>query len=461
TCHANNIAVIMDMVLNHSFGQSPLVQMYFDPNAGDWGQPTAENPWYNQTSPNTDYSWGYDFNHESLDTKAFVYRVCNYWLTEYKFDGFRFDFTKGFTNTPGNGWAYDASRIAILEDYADHIWTDSPGAYVILEHFAENSEEIELSDYGMMLWGNINYTYGQAAMGWSNNWDFSSTSYQQRGWNEPNLVSYMESHDEERMMFRNKNYGNSSGSYNIQDEATALRRAELAGAFFFTVPGPKMIWQFEELGYDISIDDPCRVCEKPILWNYVSVQNRNKLYNYFKIFIDLKKNYDVFSTTDYDISFSGNMKQIVLRSPSLNVVILGNFDVSEHYAVPDFSASSIWYDYYTHEEYSGSNSVTLGPGEYKIFTSEMLDIPDIPEAVEEINNNSTFNIYPNPAYDKIHISDISSFSEIILLDIQGKIIKEIASSSINEINISSLKSGIYFIRAIKGNTISYKKFVKI
>lgn len=463
SCHANGIAVIMDMVLNHSYGQSPLVQMYFDPNAGDWGQPTAENPWYNQTSPNTDYSWGYDFNHESPDTKAFVYRVCNYWLTEYKFDGFRFDFTKGFTNTPGNGWAYDQSRIDILEDYADHIWATSPGAYVILEHFTDNSEEIVLSDYGTMLWGNINYRYSQASMGWPDNgdWDFSSTSYQYRGWNEPNLVSYMESHDEERMMFRNENYGNSSGSYNIQNEATALRRAELAGAFFFTIPGPKMIWQFEELGYDISIDDPCRVCEKPILWNYFSEQNRKKLYNYFKIFINLKKNYPVFSTTDYDIDLSGNMKQIVLRSPSLNIVILGNFDVTEHYKVPDFSSSSVWYDYYTHDEYSGSSSVTLAPGEYKIFTSEILDIPDIPESVEQISHHSDLTIYPNPAKDKIMITNASSFSEISIFDLQGKIIKEVAVKNNNQINISSLKPGIYFIKAKKDIGIFYKKFVKI
>lgn len=461
TCHANNIAVIMDIVLNHSSGQSPMVQMYFDPNAGEYGQPTAESPWYNQTSPNTDYSWGYDFNHESPDTKAFVYRVCNYWLTDYKFDGFRFDFTKGFTNTPGNGWAYDQSRIDILEDYANHIWATSPDAYVILEHFTENSEETILANYGIMLWGNITGSYDQASMGWSDGWDFSSTSYQARGWNEPNLVSYMESHDEERMMYRNENYGNSSGSYNIQNEATALRRAELAGAFFFTVPGPKMIWQFEELGYDISIDDPCRVCEKPILWNYFSEQNRKKLYDYFKIFINLKKNYPVFSTTDYDIDLSGNMKQIVLRSPSLNIVILGNFDVTEHYKVPDFSSSSVWYDYYTHEEYSGSGSVTLAPGEYKIFTSKILDIPDIPETVEQISRHTDLTIYPNPAKDKIMITNASSFSEISIFDLQGKIIKEVAVKNNNEINISSLKPGIYFIKAKKETGIFYKKFVKI
>jgi len=458
SCHANNIAVIMDMVLNHSYGQSPLVQLYLDKTT--W-QVTPDNPWYNVSSPNSDYSWGYDFNHESQETKQFVYRVCNYWLTDYKVDGFRFDFTKGFTNTPGNGWAYDASRIAILEDYADHIWNTSPGAYVILEHFAENSEEIELSDYGMMLWGNINYNYAQASMGWSNDWNFSWTSYQQRGWNEPNLVSYMESHDEERMMFRNENYGNSSGDYNIQDEATALRRAELAGAFFFTVPGPKMIWQFEELGYDISIDDPCRVCEKPILWNYFNEQNRRKLYYYFKIFIDLKKNYPVFSTTDYDIDFSGNIKQLVLRSANLNVVIIGNFDVNEHYKVPDFSASSVWYDYYTHDQYTAGNSITLEPGEYKIFTSEILDLPDIPESINEINPKTNFKVYPNPAKDVLYFENNKQINSVKISNIQGKTIKEFKQVNGNKIDIKNLLPGIYFIKTNSNKFTFTAKFIKL
>ncbi len=93
------MAVIIDMVLNHSYGQSPLVQLYFDGN----GKVSADNPWYNVDSPNPVYSWGYDFNHESLDTKDFVDRVNSYWLEEFRVDGFRFDFTKGFTNTPGDG----------------------------------------------------------------------------------------------------------------------------------------------------------------------------------------------------------------------------------------------------------------------------------------------------------------------------------------------------------------------
>jgi len=161
-------------------------------------------------SPNQAYSWGYDFNHESQHTKDFVDRVNAYWLDSFRVDGFRFDFTKGFTNNAGDGWAYDASRIAILKRMADAIWALNSDAYVILEHLTANSEESDLSKYGMLLWGNMNHSYNQATMGYENESDFSRIYYKKRSWTEPGLVGYMESHDEERLMFKNLEYGASS-----------------------------------------------------------------------------------------------------------------------------------------------------------------------------------------------------------------------------------------------------------
>ena len=275
-CHSKGIAVILDMVLNHSYGQSPLVQLYYDHASK---KVSADNPWYNVDSPNPVFAWGYDFNHESLATQDFVDRVNRYWLEEFHLDGFRFDFTKGFTNTPGDGGGYDAPRIAILRRMANEIWSFKEDAFVILEHLAGIQEEYELSLNGMLLWGNQNGQYSEATMGYHDlgKSDFSGISYLEKGMTIPALVGYMESHDEERLMYKNITFGSSSGNYDIKDQETALRRMELAGAFFFTVPGPKMIWQFGELGYDFSIDYDCRVCNKPIRWDY-NTGKRKRLY---------------------------------------------------------------------------------------------------------------------------------------------------------------------------------------
>jgi 1,4-alpha-glucan branching enzyme len=372
-CHHKGIAVILDMVLNHSYGQSPLVRLYFDNRTG---RPSAQNPWYNVTSPNTAYAWGYDFDHTSKATQKFVDRVTQYWLEVYQIDGFRFDFTKGFTNTPGDGWAYDTRRIAILKRIADKIWNVNPDAYIILEHFTDNREERELASYkrGMMIWGNMNDNYNEATMGYhaDGKSDISWGYYGNRGWPKANLITYMESHDEERLMYKNLQYGNSYGGYTIQDSSTALERMKLAAAFFFTYPGPKMVWQFGELGYDYSINYNERTGEKPIRWDYYSKSRlRKQLFSAFAALIKLRTKHAAFYSAASQVSMdvSGPLKRIKLTHPDMNALIIGNFDVVQERINPQFHHDHIWYDYLSGDSLTSiPSSILLQPGEFHIYT---------------------------------------------------------------------------------------------
>ncbi len=407
-CHSRGIAVIMDMVLNHSFGQSPMVRLYA---SGTYGPPTSENPWFNVNATH-DYNVGYDFDHESQYTKDFVDRVNKYWIEEYKIDGYRYDLSKGFTQTYSVGnvglWGqYDASRIAILKRMADAVWSVDPYHYMILEHFAENSEEKELANYGMMPWGNMNHEYLEAAMGYGSN--LSGASYQSRGWNGPHLVAYMESHDEERMMYKNLQWGNGSGNYRITDMGTALNRVKLAAAFFFTIPGPKMIWQFGELGYDYSINWPSgneddRLTPKPIRWDYFQENTRYYVYRVFQELIKLKRNYDAFRTTDFSLDVGGTMKVIKLHSSSMNVVVVGNFGVTAGNVTPNFHQAGTWYDYFSGQSINVSNPsdpLSLDAGEFHIYTSLQLPTPEdglILDMDDEeiVTDYSLAQNYPNP-----------------------------------------------------------------
>ena len=141
-------------------------------------------------------------------------RVNHFWLNEYHIDGFRFDFTKGFSNNSHN---YDEDRITLIKRMADTIWTLHPDVYVILEHWADNNEEKILANYGMMLWGNVAHGYQESAMGYPANSNLSWGGYKYRLWNEPHLISYMESHDEERIMLKNITYGNTTGLQNAKN----------------------------------------------------------------------------------------------------------------------------------------------------------------------------------------------------------------------------------------------------
>jgi len=234
--HENGIAVVLDMVLNHSYGLSSFVQLYLDKNTN---LVTTDNPWYNVYSnfTNPGLSWGYDFNHNSPSTQALVDSITHFWLSEYKIDGFRFDFTKGFSNTPHGsddtyGSLLDTQRVRLLERMASKIWAVRSDAYVIFEHLSDNSEETILANYGILLWGNMNNSYLEASMGFVSTSDLSWVSYKARGWNNPNLVAYQESHDEERAMYKNLTYGNVNGSYSIKGSlSVSLNREKLASLF--------------------------------------------------------------------------------------------------------------------------------------------------------------------------------------------------------------------------------------
>jgi len=474
-CHKRGIAVIIDMVLNHSYGQSPFVRLY---NEGDYGKPTPENPWYNVESPNPVYSWGYDFNHESQATKKLVDRVNRYWIEEYKVDGFRFDFTKGFTNTPGDGGAYDGSRISILKRMADAIWKIDSTTYIILEHFADNFEEKELADYGMMLWGNSNYNYNEASMGWISNSNFSWGYYKSRNWTKPGLVTYMESHDEERLMYKNLEHGNSSGAYNIKEMSTALNRQKLVGAFFFTIPGPKMIWQFGELGYDVSIDYNGRVGNKPIRWEYLQDGERKKLYKTWAALLKLRNENVVFTNPQSIILDVGNtVKRISFTHTSMNVRIVGNFGVTAQDAHPNFPYAGTWYDYFSGDTLVVQNTldmISLEPGEFHIFTDQKLETPEAGLLTDILKEDYTVQMefslsqnYPNPFNPtttiKYQLPEVCQV-ELILYNVLGQKVqtlvnkRQIPGSYTLTFDASILTSGLYYyqLKTNSGYTVVRK-----
>jgi hypothetical protein len=472
-CHNRGIAVVLDIALNHSFGQSPMVRMYFDPEAGDYGQPTAENPWYNET-PKHDFNVGYDFDHESTQTRNFCKRVLAYWMDEYHIDGYRFDLSKGFTQnyTLGNigAWgAYDQSRVNILNDYYNHMQSTEPGSYAILEHFADNNEETALANAGMMLWGKMTTQYEQASMGYSTNADLSWGSYQNRGWNNPHLITFAESHDEERLMYKNIEFGNANGSYNIQSLNTALDRQELAHAFLIPIPGPKMIWQFGELGYDYSINycpdngtisDACRTAAKPVRWDYRDVAERYKVYKVVSALNQLKKTESLLSTQDFDLDVSGFGKRIHLNGTTKNAVVVGNFNVTNIDMVPGFQHTGTWYDYFTGNAITVNDlnaSQNFTPGEYHLYFDIQLAVPDTSVNVAEAMALFGLDVmvYPNPTSDLVQIGfekQVPGATTVAIYDMAGRMVQVISEGALPQgrqlitYDSSALPAGSYVIR---------------
>jgi len=468
-CHARGIAVFMDLVLNHSYGTNAMAMMYWN---GELNRPAANNPWFNEQSnfTNPDAQWGNDFNHESLYTQQLVDSINSYWINEYHIDGFRFDFTKGFgnnikgSNDPWGG-LYDADRIALLKRMADKIWEEKSDVAVIFEHLSDNNEETELANYGILLWGNLNYNYNQATMGYGDS-NFDWISYKKRGWNQPHVVGYMESHDEERLMFKNLEYGASNSDYSVKDLSTALKRQELAANFFFTIPGPKMIWQFGERGYDVSIEYNGRVGEKPPKWEYMDDWKRKNIYYVYSALIDLKKEEDVFRTTDYSLDLNNFLKKIRLNSDDMSTVVLGNFGIQEGNINPNFYTTGTWYNYWTGDSLDVTNVtelITLQAGEYRLYTSKKLTKPDLVGVDNPESSQNSSVLYPNPVNETLTISNTSNVKQVSIYNLLGAVVYSELHTNNSEIRINTnkFKPGYYFAKLItKTGEITTKKFIK-
>jgi 1,4-alpha-glucan branching enzyme len=482
-CHQNGIAVICDVVFNHAWGGgTPLSALYFD-----GGSPSTDNPWLNRSATHP-FSVGYDFNHESLLTRAYVNRCLKYWLNEYRIDGFRFDLSKGFTqrlnpNNVGAWGAFDQSRIDNLKVYHQTIQQTSAGAYTILEHFADNSEETVLVNEGMMVWNNVVGPTNEATMGYTNN-SFRSYSAKSRGWNtaanSDKLVSYPESHDEERLMVKNALYGNSSGSYTVKDVPTALRRQEIATAFLYAVPGPKMLWQFGELGYDIPIDQNGRTGNKPILWNYFAEPNRKRLYNVTSNMIGLRTTQPLFRTTNYDEAElnAGYQRVFHLSSTDFNVTIVGNFNVVGETFAANFQKTGKWYDYMSGDSINVTNVAATRsylPGEYHIYTDKRIVAPSgfINPSVgtaEFAAQVADFQVYPTPSVSGRFFVGyaLKNGGEVSydVINLQGQRVvnsakKTITAGTYQEEITTVLPAGAYMVRlSVNGVTATQKLIVQ-
>jgi len=469
-CHENGIAVVLDVVYNQADYEFPYVKMYWDGT-----QPSTDSPFFNQQATHP-FSVFFDFNHESQATKDYVNRANEFWLKEYKIDGYRFDLAKGFTqrqSTNDNFFRlYDQGRVNIWKEYYNKIRSYDKDAYVILELFSEDQEEQTLTDMGMMVWANQNGDAKNAVKGYAS--DFTRFSYKSRGFKSPAAVGYMESHDEERLVYDGLKNGKEAFSL-----PTVLERVKASAATFLMIPGPKMIWQFGELGYDVSIDQNGRTGRKPIRWEYFQDADRLKLYKVFAELIKIKTNLEVAQTTDFQLDVAGMVKKVILNGTT-KLISIANLDVTDNFVANIFPTSGKWYDFFTGAvtEITDVNTrFNLKAGEFHIYTSTALPKPEanlVPWKALDATILATENevaddikIYPNPSNDFIYI-EIPALSKgtfaLKINDLAGKALLENelkAGQKTYSLDVQKLPKGIYFINAEQGEKRFVKKFVKL
>lgn len=90
------------------------------------------------------------------------------------------------------------------------------------------------------------------------------------------------------------------------------------------------------------------------------------------------------------------------------------------------------------------------------LASEAIEVTTLKAVgIGNMTANNAISVYPNPAVESLYIDGVTENSEYVIYDISGKAIDE-GTLLINKVDVSSLKTGMYFIETESGKT----KFIK-
>lgn len=381
SCHGRGIAVILDMVFNHATGLNPMNKLY------PYGTDLSKNPWFNANPPHGDNFYE-DWNHGFAPAHEMFIRSLKYWQDEYHVDGYRMDLSHGFCSDVAG------TAVGNITDYYNQAIAPN-GAYFILEHWGNNasSEQAQLVNLGCMCWrSSINNAACQTAMGWLKDGDSFVDA------NKKGYVDYTCSHDEERPFYKAKTYGNGAIKTNAD-----TRNSRIAANLIMNIMlnGPHMIWQYEELGYDYSINSSLENPTSTNDENRCSKKPRPEKEGYFAPGIRMQQFGRIakaaqLRTRQMASVFNGNPTAQSLNSGDVvrfvqwgsDIYVVANFGM---YAQTTNLPNGTWYDYLD-GAVPANASYTLQPGEVKVFTGTQLVAPTIPASYNfstDIEDNYT------------------------------------------------------------------------
>ncbi|MBR5201129.1 MAG: Por secretion system protein [Alistipes sp.] len=364
-CHKRGIAVILDVVFNHATGQHPYAKMWWD---GGANKTTSNNPFFNVDAPHN-WSVFHDFNHTYQYTVEYIDDVLEYWMEEYNVDGFRFDLTKGFVQNPGNYDAsgYSAQRIGILKHYAETIRAVDEDAYIIFEHFCDQSEETELyNSVGALCWNNNQRGgYKESVLGFTGGGKSNFSDFKK------GRINNIETHDEERIAYDAIKYAQSWA----KPWDVLTKRLQAVYAFHFLTPYPKMMWQFGELGYDVSIEENGRTGRKPVRWNYFEDANRKALYDAMSKYVSWRTDHEEYYGQDNLSVHTWNVNDSHMSGKTLvmdKVIVVANFTNAQASTTINNPNPGEWTNLMTGEkvQVNGSHTFTLGGSDYIVLVRE-------------------------------------------------------------------------------------------
>ena len=270
---------------------------------------------------------------------------------------------------PGNydAGGYSAQRIGILKHYAETIRAVDQNAYIIFEHFCDQSEETELyNSVGALCWNNNQRGgYKESVLGFTGGGKSNFSDFKK------GRINNIETHDEERIAYDAIKYAQSWA----KPWDVLTKRLQAVYAFHFLTPYPKMMWQFGELGYDVSIEENGRTGRKPVRWNYYDDANRKALYDAMSKFVSWRTDHEEYYGQDNVTVHTWNVNDGDMGGKTLvmdKVIVVANFTNAQASTTISNPNPGEWTNLMTGEkvQVNGSHTFTLAASDYIVLVRE-------------------------------------------------------------------------------------------
>ncbi|MEA3286204.1 MAG: alpha-amylase family glycosyl hydrolase [Candidatus Marinimicrobia bacterium] len=380
--HARGISVLVDLVFNHADGTSPYEQMY--------GNDYEHSP-YMHAEGN---AWGFpDFDHGRTGTRVLTARTVRHWISEYHVDGYRYD------HTPGIGWS-GASDFGVSY-FSNQAYLEDNEVVQIAEHFDSDIGSLIFTTHIRSHWHDafhdqMKANLRQGDFEGSHWWDMDKTErgidYSADGFQDGEAcVNYVESHDEQRIIFEVQTNGLSYEQ--------ALNKAELAAQVLFTSTGIPMFYMGAELGMDTERT----LSHNPVRWHYLEDPVLETLWFKYQEMIWLRQNYAALRSNNIDVVFKSNAQKVIVHHRTLDgapgVVVAINFNSSDQVLDLEFPWAGTWYEYTQDDtltiESNYYGSYTIPASSARIFTNERYWV-GVDQAVNLPLEFALHAAFPNP-----------------------------------------------------------------
>ena len=394
--HQNNISILLDVVFNHLWGSSPLFQLYQPLDNYDWEDHDFNScPYFG----NEESLWGYKIEHwHELSGREYrgwkyVEDALMHWVKEYHIDGYRFDYVDGI------GWDGDSNGASYYANVLDNF--DSS---LILIAEADNSYQINSTDfdsgwdysYHHNMFDNILNIYLDL-----NNVASHINAYSQGYSFVTGPINYMESHDENRLVYQATEFQN-------QTFEEAYNRSKLAATILFTGHGVPMIYSGQELGQSApSRDSGGSPIQQPIQWDNLENSLVQELNNHYKTLIDLRNTTSVLKEPPLEIKYLDNNYKCLIywrADQDEKVIVAINFDTEQKSLDLEFPNSGDW------TEVVNDTQISIDSNWYGEFSlaplSSYVFVPSSAQCNQgDLNSDVTINIVDVIALVNIVLSD--------------------------------------------------------